>query len=107
MERLSKENATVAHGGECGALVVEDGDEVVEPGDRERFPNKGVGGRINRWSVRHNWVGRAAAWEKSRACVELVAIAKAYSGATERWAGFLKCKIALKTVLILPFSMPV
>src|SRR5438876_10509556 len=98
-------------------------DELQSEGSKRaaKGRRKKAWGTINRWSAKHNWIARAAAWDRevdefvrerqrdeiARMRVENAAIAKAYSGATERWAGFLKCKIALKTVLILPFSMPV
>ena len=53
-------------------------------------------GRINRWSVKHNWVARAAAWDRevdefvrerqrdeiARMRAENAAVAEAYAGMT-------------------------
>jgi len=67
-----------------------------------RGPRKKAWGNVKRWSQRYNWVVRASAWDRevdefvrerqrdeiARMRVENAAIAKAYSGATERWALF-------------------
>src|SRR5438309_10785840 len=77
-------------------------DELQSEGSKRaaKGRRKKAWGTINRWSAKHNWIARAAAWDRevdefvrerqrdeiARMRVENAAIAKAYSGATERWA---------------------